>query len=78
MKKSNPYNIPKVCPLCGQIYYGFPALSRSDDVTEICPECGIREALTAFGMPREQQDEIIEVTTHTWTHPLSDDDEDIL
>lgn len=39
---------PRKCPTCGKIYYGYPALSRKDNKTEICPECGIREALVAL------------------------------
>lgn len=36
------------CPKCGKKYYGYPALSREDNKTEICSECGIREALATF------------------------------
>ena len=28
------------CPKCGKYYVGYPALSREDNETEICPECG--------------------------------------
>ena len=28
-----------VCPLCGRIYHGAPALSREDNETLICPDC---------------------------------------
>lgn len=36
------------CPKCGKYYVGYPALSREDNKTEICPECGVKEALTIF------------------------------
>lgn len=36
------------CPKCGKKYYDYPALSREDNKTEICSECGIREALATF------------------------------
>lgn len=36
-----------VCPMCGQEYSGYPATSRVDNITAICPECGTREALAA-------------------------------
>lgn len=36
------------CPKCSKYYIGYPALSREDNKTEICPECGIREALLYF------------------------------
>lgn len=35
----------KVCPLCGKCYSERPALSRADNKTEICPDCGMLEAL---------------------------------
>lgn len=33
------------CPKCGKEYIGYPALSREDNKTEICPRCGLSEAL---------------------------------
>ncbi len=36
------------CPKCGKYYVGYPALSREDNKTEICPECGAREAIVSF------------------------------
>lgn len=27
---------------------GFPALSRKDNKTEICPRCGVKEAMEDF------------------------------
>lgn len=35
----------RVCPECGQAYSEPPALSRKDNRTEICPICGMLEAL---------------------------------
>ena len=47
----------KKCPLCGQMYSGYPALSRRDNKTEICPACGTVEALADFfGVPLEDVD----------------------
>ena len=34
---------PKECPRCGNLYVGFPALSRRYNI-DICPECGLDEA----------------------------------
>lgn len=34
-----------VCPLCGQEYKGYPAISRTDNETEICPDCGTRQGV---------------------------------
>lgn len=42
MKNNN-----KVCPICGQ-KIDYPAISRSDNKTEICSDCGVREALEDF------------------------------
>lgn len=36
------------CPKCGKEFTEYPALSREDNETEICPECGIAEAISAF------------------------------
>lgn len=43
----------KVCPKCGKGYDGYPAMSR--DGSDICPECGVREALEAFAEARKQE-----------------------
>ena len=50
-----------LCPLCGRLYAGHPALSRKDNETLICPDCGIREALASIGAGPEEQDEILEI-----------------
>lgn len=39
-----------VCPLCGRTYHGAPALSREDNKTLICPDCGTRQALQSIGV----------------------------
>lgn len=33
------------CPRCGNIMLGYPAISRFDNVTEICSDCGTEESL---------------------------------
>ena len=38
----------RVCPRCGKMYTDYPALSRRDNKTEICPECGRDEALEDY------------------------------
>ena len=38
------------CPICGQEYTGAPALSRTDNQTLICPDCGTLQALAAIGI----------------------------
>lgn len=37
--------IIRTCPRCGRRYTAPPALSRTDNKTEICPDCGVQEAL---------------------------------
>ena len=33
------------CSICSSYYADYPALSRKDNATEICPECGIVESI---------------------------------
>ena len=40
----------RICPICGNPYTGHPALSRTDDKMEICPDCGIRQSLQSIGI----------------------------
>ncbi|MBQ8992204.1 hypothetical protein IJ090_02100 [Candidatus Saccharibacteria bacterium] len=36
------------CSKCGKEFTEYPALSRADNETEICPECGVCEAIEAY------------------------------
>lgn len=47
------------CPKCGKAYIGYPAMSRTDNKTKICPECGTREALDAAGIDVAEQEKIL-------------------
>lgn len=47
--KEKKMKVKRTCPLCGRSYSAPPALSRKDNATEICPMCGILEALAAAG-----------------------------
>lgn len=49
----------KKCPLCGNLYYGVPALSRTDNQTPICPDCGTRQALESIGVLPDEQEQIL-------------------
>ena len=49
-----------VCPICGRAYHGAPALSREDNTTLICPDCGTRQALQSIGVDTAEQEQIIE------------------
>ena len=55
-----------VCPRCGQDYTGHPALSRADNETLICPDCGTREALATIGISEEEQEKILQVLHKTF------------
>ncbi len=55
-----------VCPKCGQTYIGHPALSRADNETLICPDCGVREALDSLGIEPDEQEKILD-TIHRST-----------
>lgn len=35
-------------PKCKKEFTEYPALSRDDNATEMCPECGVREAIEAY------------------------------
>ena len=51
----------RVCPLCGKTYGEAPALSRTDNETLICPDCGTRQALESIGIDAEEQEKIISI-----------------
>lgn len=53
--------VERVCPKCGRTYTEHPALSRIDNKTDICPECGCREALEVVGLPKEEIEKTIAV-----------------
>lgn len=50
----------RICPRCGARYGRQPALSRTDGITLICPDCGTREALESIGVGTEEQEQILE------------------
>lgn len=56
------------CPLCGKSYTGHPALSRTDNFTLICPDCGTRQALESIGVSAEEQEQILQ-TIHRSIQP---------
>lgn len=58
MKEDNVLRL-SVCPRCGRTYCEPPALSREDNKTLICPDCGTREALDTLGIEFEEQEQIL-------------------
>ena len=57
----------RTCPLCGNTYAEPPALSRTDNETLICPDCGIRQALDSIGISAEEQEKILSIIHQTRT-----------
>ena len=49
----------RTCPVCGREYLEVPALSRVDNATLICPDCGVRETLNSIGVAEAEQEEIL-------------------
>ena len=66
MKANNNSNL-RTCPLCGAQYGGYPALSRKDPTTQLCPDCGTREALESIGVSTTEQEKILGII-HRNTH----------
>ena len=58
MKSKEP--IIRFCPICGLSYRGRPALSREDNRTCICSDCGTRQALAGLGISPDEQEKILE------------------
>lgn len=47
-EEKEEYVWERTCPVCGCRYSEYPALSRRDNETYICPDCGLTEALEDF------------------------------
>ena len=59
----------RICSVCGRSYTDPPALSRRDNKTDICPECGMREALAAIPRretPAERTRRAVYATGNKW------------
>ena len=59
------------CPRCGDEYTGFPALSRWDNKSDICGECGTVEALLQFEARNDDPKAVVHPTTGSiqWATP---------
>ena len=52
----------KICPRCKKEYSGYPALSRRDNKTDICSDCGTDEAIFDFAMAKlDKRKDVIEM-----------------
>lgn len=67
MKEDNVTRLA-VCPRCGKAYHEPPALSRLDNETLICPDCGTRDALATLGVDIEEQEQILAAIHRYETH----------
>ncbi len=59
----------RICPICQRAYTEPPALSRVDNKTDICPDCGMMEALAAVPRrpsPAERTRRAVEATGNKW------------
>ncbi len=51
----------RICPYCNKEFYERPAISRVDNESLICPDCGTKEALESIGVNLQEQDKILEI-----------------
>ena len=69
--KEEIINNGRICPLCGKTYHEPPALSRTDNKTLICSDCGCRQALLSLGIDKEEQNKILD-TIHRYSQKMED------
>lgn len=63
-----------VCPKCKRPYTGYSALSRVDNKTNICPDCGMKEAIESIPGkdgrrkpdPAERTKRAVQATGNRW------------
>lgn len=65
MKQGTQARISAICPICGTTYHEHPALSRTDGESQICPDCGIRQALDSIGITVDEQNKILKTIHKT-------------
>ena len=53
------------CPKCGKLFSERGAVSRVDNITIICSDCGTREALESIGVDETEQEKILD-TIHNF------------
>ena len=55
------------CPKCGKLLSERGAVSRVDNVTIVCSDCGTRETLESIGVDETEQEKILD-TIHRTVH----------
>ena len=53
------------CPKCGKLLSERGAVSRVDNVTIVCSDCGTREALESIGVDEKEQEKILDTIHNT-------------
>ncbi len=48
-----------ICPICKKEFNNHPAISRKDNKTEICSECGIVEEINCFEPDKKKAQKLI-------------------
>lgn len=52
--------LTKICASCGRAIIGYPAISRADNKTELCSNCGTLEAVESFRKyPKEELNQLL-------------------
>lgn len=51
----------RICPECGNVFIGHPALSRKDNKTLICQECGVRQAMASMGVDPVEAEKVVDL-----------------
>ena len=64
----------RTCPICGTAYRGHQAISRTDNETPICSDCGTRQALTSIGIDAEEQEKILDAIHRSMDRSTQDKD----
>ncbi len=53
--------ITRICPLCHAEYHSVLTMSRIDNITPICPDCGTRQSLENMNLLPEEIEKIISI-----------------
>ncbi len=68
----------RICPRCEAPYVGWPALSRRDNRTDICPGCVSEEAMIDAGLvkPGTREADILLARDRRFTERVSKKEEE--
>lgn len=59
-------DIKRICPICKKEYINSPSISRIDNKTLICPDCGTIQALESLGINKDEQKQILEIIHNSY------------